>query len=70
MFYAIAATIGTINWSRSHPFRIALAAMAPNIVAIGFCDRLLPLLQLVWGELGIWVSHIVSARDGIRVPSH
>ena len=53
VFYTIAATFKTLNWSRSDPFGIALAAMAPNVVAIGFCDRSLPLLQLVWGELGI-----------------
>ena len=46
MFHAIAAAIGTSNWRGSDPFRIALFAMTPNIMAIGFCDRPLPLLQL------------------------
>jgi len=51
VFYAIAAAIGAANWRGSHPFSITLFAMTPNIVTIGFCDRRLPLLQLIWGEL-------------------
>jgi len=51
VFHAIAAAIGTIDWRGSHPFSITLFAMTPNIVTIGFCDRRLPLLQLIWGEL-------------------
>ncbi len=36
VFYAIAATFRALNWRGGNPFRIALAAMTPNIVAIGF----------------------------------